>query len=142
VGANFNAWITDEEINELVESGRAERFDDRIKVKGKAAEDLHSSLDPNRTMEHEHAPSRTHLQANQTANEVLDLNSETNDGDAKNSESNNVEHSSNEVGSDSHSTPRSEGSDYDGSSSGSNSYLDDFHSYEYGPEGCTMATFC
>jgi hypothetical protein len=149
-GPDFNAWITDEEIDKLVDSGRAERYDNRIKVTGEAAEKLHSSLDPNRTREHEHAPARTHLRADQTADKVLDLDSE------KAEKATNSVNTGNSVSEESPYSPpdqRAEGADTDTSDfenpmsdlskpSESATEINDSHSYQYGPEGCTMATFC
>ena len=154
-GADFATWITDDEIDRLVRNDRAERYDDRIKVTGGVAEKLHSSLDPNRTMNHEHAPARTHLQADQTADEVLDFNSDWDRGDM---DSHTSDGSSGEAESEvsNYSPPeqRAEGAESNTSDSGdststnsntsseSTSTSNDSHSYQYGPEGCTMATFC
>jgi hypothetical protein len=80
-GADFNAWMTDEEIEKLVERRQAKRLDEQIRVKGKAAQKLHSTFDPNRTMEYEESTLKSHTRADQTANEVLDFGSESDDED-------------------------------------------------------------
>jgi hypothetical protein len=143
-GADYNAWITDEEIDRLVRNDQAERFENRVKVTGRAAELLRSSLDLNRTMEHEHASARTHLRADQTADKVLDLDS----GDrGEDTEPENSDESSGF--SYSPVDQQAEGGDTNtghstnsSTSSESNSDTNDSHSYDYGPEGCTMSTFC
>jgi hypothetical protein len=153
-GADFNAWMTDEEIDQLVRNGPSERLEEQIRVKGEAAQKLRSSLDPKRTIEYEESTLKAHSRADQTANEVLDFDSESDDQDA---DSESADDSSADSGSEgsAHIPPdqRVEGDDRDSidsedsTSSNSNSSsesvsLNDSHSYVYGPEGCTMAAFC
>jgi hypothetical protein len=150
-GADFNAWITDDEIDDLVRRNLAERYDNRIKVTGWAADQLRSSLDPNSSMEHEHTPARTLTRATQTVNNVLDYDPEDY---GVNEDSENSGSSKSESTTYSPPEQRAEGADSnsddssDSTSSNSSTSSDygsdgnDSHSYEYGPEGCTMAAFC
>lgn len=150
-GADFNAWITDEEIDRLVRRNQAERYDDRIKVTGWAADQLRSTLDPNSSMEHEHAPSRTLTRATKTVDEVLDYDPDDHEVDTDSetsggSESENSNYSPPEQraeGADTNTSESSESTSSNSSSSSeSRSDLNDSHSYQYGPDGCTMAAFC
>lgn len=160
-GADFNAWMTDEEFEELVLTPYAERCENRIKITGAPADSLHQTLDHSQTLEHQHKDAETYTSANKTVADILDTDLPDYEDDDNDSSDRSYSAGS-KNGGYTHYTQQSKGVDHspddrhnEAEPDGDNQKedLNDNHQYTskpptstssdvYMPEGCTMSTYC